>query len=352
MIKKVILAVMIMLFADIIYAQEFFIPDSTRWALFLNEDFNSPTINAQYYKDNNEAKIENNGSNTPVELPALLMDSNVYIQNGNLVIKTVHLPNPIPCPRGNQCQYGGWHHYTSGAIVFTDGYDYGFYEIYAKVPYTDGYWPAFWFWRYSITWYNEIDVFEGCGARTDKLSCNVHWNFYYNYSDTNDLHDVIDTFPCDYTTGYHWYGVRWDKSKIYWYYDRKLVRTAVNNFEGVGIHHPMNILLNVALHPNVGNSWPWGSRITANSVFPNYMYVDKLRGYHLKCTDKNTVITDVQNIGSLTGAVKKSITLTGATTIPSNASVELYATDFIKFGNGFNVPVGSTLKADICNGCR
>ena len=82
MIKKVILAVMIMLFADIIYAQEFFIPDSTRWALFLNEDFNSPTINAQYYKDNNEAKIENNGSNTPVELPALLMDSNVYIQNG------------------------------------------------------------------------------------------------------------------------------------------------------------------------------------------------------------------------------------------------------------------------------
>lgn len=340
-----IILILAILLAKIASGQELFFPDSNLWEMTINEDFNTNNVSLTHYKDHNKAKIEKD-----TELPALLMDSNVYIQNGNLVIKTVHLPNPIPCPEGTHCQYGGWHHYTSGAIVFTDDYDYGFYEIYAKVPYSDGYWPAFWFWRDSITWYNEIDVFEGCGARTDKLSCNVHWNFHYDID--SNLHDVIDTFPCDYTTGYHWYGVRWDKSKIYWYYDRKLVRTAVNNFEGVGIHHPMNILLNVALHPNVGNSWPWGSRITSNSVFPNYMYVDKLRGYRLKCTDKNTVVTDLQNIGSLTGAVKKSITLTGATTIPSNASVELYATDYIQFGNGFNVPVGSTLKADICNGCR
>ena len=273
--------VAMLLFTQLVHSQELFLPDTSRWEIFINEDFNSPAINLAHYIDNNFAKKERG-----VELPALLMDSNVYIQNGNLVIKTVHLSDPIPCPDGIQCQYGGWHHYTSGAIVFTDGYDYGFYEIYAKVPYSDGYWPAFWLWRDSVTWYNEIDIFEGCGARTDKLSCNVHWNYHYDID--SNLHDVIDTFPCDYTTGYHWYGVRWDKSKIYWYYDRKLVRTAVNNFDGVGIHHPMNLILNVALHPNVGNSWPWGSRITANSVFPNYMYVDKLRGYHLKCTDKNS----------------------------------------------------------------
>ena len=334
---------------DISFAQELFIPDTSRWEMFLNEDFNSPIISLSYYTDNNCAKKEGEPPNR-IELPALLMDSNVYIQNGNLVIKTVHPSNPIPCPEGTQCQYGGWHNYTSGAIVFTDDYDYGFYEIYAKLPYSDGYASAFWFWRDSITWYNEIDVFESCGARTDKLSCNVHWNNHYDID--SNLHDVIDTFPCDYTTGYHWCGVRWDKSKIYWYYDRKLVRTAVNNFDGVGIHHPMFILLNVALHPDVAQSWPWASRITSNSVFPNYMYVDKLRGYRLKCTDKTTVVTDVQNIGSLTGTVKKSITLTGATTIPTNTSVELYATDYIEFGNGFNVPTGSILKADICNGCR
>lgn len=351
MIRKIIISVMTMLSANVICAQELFLPDSTRWILFLNEDFSTPAINAQYYKDNNIAKIEDNGNGNPVEVPALLMDSNVFVQNGNLVIKTERTVSPIRCPLGTACQYGGWHHYTSGAIVFTDDYDYGFYEIYAKVPYSDGYWPAFWFWRDSITWYNEIDVFEGCGARTDKLSCNVHWNFHYNTPD-KDLHNVIDTFPCDYTTGYHWYGVRWDKSKIYWYYDRKLVRTAVNNFGGVGIHHPMNLILNVALCPNVANSWPWGSRITANSVFPNYMYVDKLRGYHLKCNHKNISVTEIPDFNTYQPTAKKSITLSGATSLPNNANIELYATDFIELRNGFYVPQGTTFKADICNGCR
>lgn len=346
--KRITIILFLTILLDkIALGQEPFFPDSNIWEMTINEDFNTQNVSLVHYKDHNKTRIEGN-----VELPALPMDSNVYIQNGNLVIKTVKLTTPIPCPGSTHCQYGGWHHYTSGAIVFTDDYDYGFYEIYAKVPYSDGYWPAFWFWRDSISWYNEIDVFEGCGARTDKLSCNVHWNFNYNYCDTNDLHDVIDTFPCDYTTGYHWYGVRWDKSKIYWYYDRKLVRTAINNFGGVGIHHPMNLILNVSLCPNVANSWPWGSRITSNSVFPNYMYVDKLRGYHLKCNHKNISVTEIPDFNTYQPTAKKSITLSGATSLPNNANIELYATDFIELRNGFYVPQGTTFKADICNGCR
>ena len=71
---------------DISFAQELFIPDTSRWEMFLNEDFNSPIISLSYYTDNNCAKKEGEPPNR-IELPALLMDSNVYIQNGNLVIK-------------------------------------------------------------------------------------------------------------------------------------------------------------------------------------------------------------------------------------------------------------------------
>lgn len=112
--------VAMLLFTQLVHSQELFLPDTSRWELFINEEFISHAINLVHYKDNNRAKIEGG-----VELPALLMDSNVYIQNGNLVIKTVHLSNPIPCPEGTQCQFGGRHNYTSGAIVFTDNYDYG-----------------------------------------------------------------------------------------------------------------------------------------------------------------------------------------------------------------------------------
>lgn len=66
---------------DISFAQELFIPDTSRWEMFLNEDFNSPIISLSYYTDNNCAKKEGEPPNR-IELPALLMDSNVYIQNG------------------------------------------------------------------------------------------------------------------------------------------------------------------------------------------------------------------------------------------------------------------------------
>lgn len=84
------------------------------------------------------------------------------------------------------------------------------------------------------------------------------------------------------------------------------------------------------------------------------MYVDQVNGYQLDCTDKDVVIDLAHPIDFSTynWKTKKSITLNGATTIPQNGDIVLYATDFVKLDKGFSVPLGSELCIDICDECR
>jgi hypothetical protein len=46
-------------------------------------------------------------------------------------------------------------------------------------------------------------------------------------------------------------------------------------------------------------------------------------------------------------AVQKSITLSGATTIPAGSNISLRATDFIELKAGFEVPTGRELYLDV-----
>jgi hypothetical protein len=77
------------------------------------------------------------------------------------------------------------------------------------------------------------------------------------------------------------------------------------------------------------------------------MRVDWVRVHQLKC-DKYTVINEIPNFNTYNHAVKKSITLSGATTIPANSNISLRATDFIELKAGFEVPTGRELYLDGC----
>ena len=72
-----IILILAILLAKIASGQELFFPDSNLWEMTINEDFNTNNVSLTHYKDHNKAKIEKD-----TELPALLMDSNVYVQNG------------------------------------------------------------------------------------------------------------------------------------------------------------------------------------------------------------------------------------------------------------------------------
>jgi beta-glucanase (GH16 family) len=274
--------------------------------------------------------------------PQHYISNNVKIENGKLVLTTKK--ENYQCTQNNcNCNHGIYN-YTSGQIGSNKTYKYGYYEIYAKLPSSSGYWPAFWFWyqspntQTSNCWYNEIDVFEAYGNNPNVIESRVHWGFQCPTDIYGSSEKGLHT--CNYSNGYHWYGIEWDSKKITWYIDRNSVRQIPNNMGGIGIQNPMYIILNVAL--STGNDNP----VSPNTIFPNYMYVDQANAYRLKC-DKNTVVNEILNFNTFYYAVKKSITLSGATTIPSNSNISLRATDFIELRDGFELPLGSELYLDI-----
>lgn len=326
--KKLIIIIVAGLFAMPLLAQH---PSQDKnWAVKFEDSFSGTTLNSELW-----CKRHNIHGN---ELQHYIFN-NVEVKNGTLILTTKK--ERYVCT-GNGCGCRRVYDYTSGKISSIEKHHYGYYEIYAKVPASSGYFPAFWFWSSDETppncWYNEIDVFEAFGSKPNVVT-NTIW---YDFGCPIEEKPIGTTpRPCNYSTGYHWYGVEWSANKITWYIDRKIVHQMTNNVGGIGIQNPMWLIINVAISPK-----GCGNDITGSTIFPNSMYVDQANGYCLKC-DKNRVINEIANFNTFYYAVKKSITLSGATTIPSNSKISLKATDFIELKNGFEVPIGAELTLDV-----
>lgn len=136
--------------------------------------------------------------------------------------------------------------------------------------------------------------------------------------------------------------------KITWYFDRQIVKEENNNYDGVGIQHSMRMILNTALFPPT-----WGiPSISETSILPNYMYIDQINGYVINCQDKNLVINEISDFNTYNYTIKKSISLSGLTSLQAHSSVSLYASDFISLGCGFQVPLGTTFLAETTKECN
>ena len=85
--------------------------------------------------------------------------------------------------------------------------------------------------------------------------------------------------------------------------------------------------------------------ITINRIL-GYYDVNYFRYHQLKY-DCKTVVTQIPNFNTYDYAVKKSISLNGTTTIPSNSNITLRATDFIELQPGFSIDTGRELYLDI-----
>ena len=288
------------------------------------------------------------------ESVAVAISQNVYVSNGSLVIATKKETHCCPqnyyyCPKQNKT--GECYQYTTGSLWSNTSYKYGYFEIYAKMPASGVLWPAFWLYAQSSdynnsdyppnpnAWYNEIDIFEAYGWEQNAVESNTHFGLGNPPTCTNALGALPHTV--DYTSGYHWYGIEWYRDKIIWYIDSKRVRQTTNNMCGIGIQNPMKVILDVGLY---------GTQIPNGMIFPNYMYVDQINIWRLEY-DCNTVVNEISNFNTFYYAVKKSITLSGATTIPSNSNISLRAAEYIELTNGFEAPLGAELYLDV-NSCE
>ena len=344
--KEFVLIILTLWFMDFGFAQN--PPQDKNWEVVFEDNFN--TFNTgRWWKEHNVVKGEYNPNKDKYdENPHIYLMENVYTSNGKLVLEAKRLANNLPCPKDSaNCQYKGWHKYTSGAIVSESKYKYGYFEIYAKLPSGTAFFPAFWLWNANKTppncFYNEIDIMEanGCPTEANWVSSNFQATF-----DCTTRDRVAIKHPLNYTDGlYHWYGAEWDRDKITWYVDHKAVRQISNNLHGIGIQNPMQLIINLSLFPPTWNKCSFN-----DALFPAYMYVDQCNVYRLKC-DKDTVVNEILNYNTFNYAVKKSISLSSISSLSSGANVSLRATDYIELKAGFEVPLGAELYLDV-NPCE
>jgi beta-glucanase (GH16 family) len=173
--------------------------------------------------------------------------------NSHLVI-TAQKTNEIDAP----AVYYGPAQYTSGRIVTKDKlhFQYGRYEIRAKVSEGVGLWPAFWMLGANIneqTWPDcgEIDIMEFIGRRPNTIYGTLHGPGYFG----DDGHGITIDLPEPVFLDYHTFTVDWLPDLIVWYLDgneyfRASAETVAPN-KWV-FNNPFYFLLNMAVGGHLG----------------------------------------------------------------------------------------------------
>jgi len=184
----------------------------------------------------------------------------------------------------------------------------------------------------------EIDIFETIVSNLQQapnaLSTCVHT--CYNCNKPPSQHHYLSNF--DYRN-WHTYAIEWDADKITWYVDGKSIRTSANrdwDNNGNSVINPVRIILSTKVSPDY---------LLNSDSFEEYMYVDYVKVYQLKCS--SAVVNEISNFNEYCYTVKKSISLSSATTIPAGENITLRATDYIELANGFEVPPNTELYLDV-----
>ena len=294
----------------------------------------------------------------------LHLAQNVWVENGNLVMR---LNNTQTYSPGNDYCHGGTYYYTSGSVKTRSPgpYDtqYGYIEARMKLPFRKegnkvcGIVPSFWTYRSEIKPVEnggEIDIFEMFAYdynAPNSLNTCIHTcyksdkgkpdNPPEHYAACNESYGMSHTLSNFDYTGWHTYALEWNYDRITWYIDNKAIRTIQNrggNIYNPIIARPVKFIMGISVDSkNSPQRTPY---------FEEKMYVDYIRSYQLKC-DKTTPVNEIANFNTYDYKVKKSITLSGATTIPANSNITLRATDFIELKPGFEVPTGRELYLDV-----
>jgi len=177
--------------------------------------------------------------------------------------------------------------YTS-ARMKTEGlfsFQYGRFEVCAKVPEAQGFWPAVWQMGNNIATVNwpacgEMDVLERIDAAgsPDWNEGSIHGTGF-----TGSNLGTQYKFPAGQTAaGWHTYGMIWSKGSVAYYVDdptqpyATYTPSSISGFSGSAWPFdagPNFIILNLA----VGGSWPGNPNST--TPFPSEMLVDYVRVY-------------------------------------------------------------------------
>ncbi len=223
----------------------------TDYNLAWSDEFNDAKLNiANWRRHTEEANTHDGG-----KMYRDQSEANSYLENGNLVIKGEKDGNNYRSAKVS----------TSNSMNF----QYGYFEIRAKLPKGKGIWPAFWTNTIFTQAYSEIDVFEMFGS-----SNNIHSTVHrWWMMDSGAGHEqMMNYVPAqrDYTLkngelfndAYHTFGCEWTENYLAFYLDGfkyTEIDIAAENMDV--FHQPSYIIISMAvglldIDPPDGNT-PW-----------------------------------------------------------------------------------------------
>jgi len=166
----------------------------------------------------------------------------------------------------------------SAAHVSTAGrheLKYGRWAIRAKLPTSEGMWPAIWLLPASGAWPPEIDIIELVGKEPDRVHHSYHYGplrdglLPWDLGQTSTDHHKAK----DYANTWHDFAVEWTPEGITWFVDGKVThrfgRTSAQRSKLPT--EPMYLIMNVA----VGGFWPGPPG--ADTEWPSTMEIDRVR---------------------------------------------------------------------------
>jgi len=223
--------------------------DKPGWELTFNDEFEGVAI------DDTKWNFRYHWGQSPIngELQAYVDDA-FEVRNGILRIRADK----------RQAYYGGQlMNYTSGLIVSYPYFlqEYGGFEIRCKMPFGQGFWPAFWlYYDKEPEGYREIDIFEFLGHDPDmayftSYDGKVKWRAYY--------------IGPDFTENFHTFAIEWNPQEVIWYVDGLEQFRCGENIPAGEVY----VLANLA----VGGNWPGPP--DSSTQFPSYYDIDYIRVY-------------------------------------------------------------------------
>jgi beta-glucanase (GH16 family) len=244
-------------------------PDPNSWNLVWSDEFEQPDGSAPDPDKWIHQQGASGWGNAELQNYTNTRD-NSYIENGMLVIKGDRSP-------------GTGHDYSSARMntQYKADWMYGRIEIRAKLPNTQGIWPAFWMLPSGITYGTwpaggEIDIMEMVGREPGRLYGTLHYGTPHTFtSGTVDL-PAGETFADD----FHVFAVEWERDEFRWYLDDRLYYTKndwFTSYKNSPYPAPFDQKFYLLINMAIGGRWPGNPDET--SVFPQYLYVDYVRIY-------------------------------------------------------------------------
>ena len=333
------------------------------WELLFEDNFNGNTLNPLWQTHYDW------GHSQPTE-KQYYHPNNVTLNNGFLELTAKR-----------QTVFGNLNSYDLPNTVLTDGitnyrrFDYtsgmifskqqmfgaGKFEIRCKLPYGEGYWPAFWLFGKQTPW-NEIDIFEFWNEYTKDIRggafapISPQFGTYYDHNPTlvngeqkpDGCGNRWKNSGIDFAENFHTFSIEWDEYSIKWFVDGNLKFTKFRfwyfPFNGAAIpitcemirsglppsgryrenkSFPRNkddmiVIVNLAIEGSANNSTP----------FPSKMLVDYIKIYRKDpCSGP---ILNVQSNSDLNMNSDNNYT-NSATDIIVHSNVNLNSTDKTEF---------------------